>query len=91
MDRTHQFIVDFLPYVSAKAMLVIGTGALELIAAYKTGDFEGIEECIDLSGRNENDIIGELEKIMDDRIVFCAGNIHGVAENFLKDFANITI
>lgn len=91
VDRTHQFIVDFLPYVSAKAMLVIGTGALELIAAYKKGDFEGIEECIDLSGRNENDIIGELEKIMDDRIVFCAGNIHGVAENFLKDFANITI
>ena len=91
VDRTHQFIVDFLPYVNAGTMMVIGTGTLELLSAYKKNKFHGIDECIDLSGRSEEEIISELEQIMDNRVVFCAGNIHGVAEEFLKKFADITI
>lgn len=91
VDRTHQFIVDFLPYVSAAKMLVIGTGTLELLNAFKKNKFRKIQDCIDLTGQNGEVIIAELEKIMDGRVVFCAGNIHGVAENFLEIFAEITI
>lgn len=91
VDRTHQFVKDFLPYVKADTMLVIGTGALEVVHAFQHDEFKGIRECIDLSGRKEDDIIAELEKIMDNRIVFCAGNIHGVAEKFLEEFAGIVI
>lgn len=91
VDRTHQFIVDFLPYVQAGVMMVIGTGTLELMNAYRKGKFPGIDECIDLTGRGADEIISELETIMDNRVVFCAGNIHGVAEKFLEDFADIKI
>lgn len=91
VDRTHQFVKDFLPYVKAEKMLVIGTGALEVIHAFQKNEFKDIAECIDLSGSDEDRIIQELENSMDGKIVFCAGNIHGVAEKFLEKFANIFI
>lgn len=91
IDRSHQFIVDFLPHITAQKMLVIGSGTKEVIRAYKHGEFPNIEECIDLTNRKANRIIEELDKVMEESVVFCAGNIHGVAENFLEDFAAIRI
>ena len=91
VDRTHQFIDDFLPYVEAECLMVIGTGTLDVINAYQKERFPEIDECIDLSGRKENDIISEVNKINGNQVVFCVGNIHGVAEEFLKVFADIRI
>lgn len=91
IDRTQQFIDDFLPYINAEIMFVIGTGTNKVIESYQKDKFKGIEECFDLSGRKEDEIINELIPIMDERVVFCAGNIHGVAEKFLEDFAGISI
>lgn len=91
VDRTKQFIDDFLPYIRAKHLLLIGTGTIEVTAEYKKNRFEGIEECIDLTGNNEHEIINRLDEVMDDRIIFCAGNIHGVAEKFLEDLVDIKI
>lgn len=91
VDRSHQFSEDFLPYVQAKTMLVIGTGALEIIHAFKKGMYPGIEECIDLSGQKADVIIDEVHELMSNNIFLCAGNIHGSAEEFLEDFAAIRI
>lgn len=91
VDRTQQFVKDFLPYVKAKTMLVIGTGTLEVVNAYEKNRFKGIEECVDLTGRKEDDIIQEVDKLMENNIIFCVGNIHGVAEKFLEKFAGIKI
>lgn len=91
IDRTQQFIKDFLPYIKVKYMLVIGTGTMNVLKAFEKNKFKGIDECIDLTGRKADEIIEEVEKIMNNNIIFCAGNIHGVAEQFLEDFAQIRI
>ena len=91
VDRTQQFVKDFLPYVKAKTMLVIGTGTLEVLGAFEKNRFKGIDECIDLTGKREDDIIEEVDKLMENNIIFCVGNIHGVAEKFLEKIAGIRI
>lgn len=91
VDRSHQFAADFLPYVNLKTMLVIGTGTLEVIHDYQGGKFKGIKDCIDLTGQKSDVIIDEVRRLMNNNIVFCVGNIHGVAEDFLKEFADISI
>lgn len=91
VDRTEQFINDFLPYVKAKYLFLIGTGTLEVINAYQNNKFVNIEECIDLTHKDEKEIINEIYQVMNDNVVFCAGNIHGVAEKFLEEFAGIYI
>lgn len=91
VDRSHQFVKDFLPYVQAKTLMVIGTGALEVIHDFKKGKYPGIEDCVDLSGQKADVIISEISELMNDNIVMCAGNIHGTAEEFLEEFAAIRI
>ena len=91
VDRSHQFAKDFLPYVKAKTLLLIGTGTLEVLRAYQRGDFPDIGKCIDLTGQNADVVIDEVSKRIKRNVVFCAGNIHGVAEEFLEKFASIKI
>lgn len=91
VDRTHQFIDDFLPYVKAENLVVIGTGTLDVLSAFQKEQFPSIAECTDLTGKKEQDIIQEMHQIQGDQVVFCVGNIHGVAELFLKEYANIRI
>ena len=91
VDRSHQFAVDFLPYVKMKTMILIGTGTMEVLHAYQRGKYPNIEECIDLTGQHADVIIKEVQERMCKNVVFCAGNIHGIAENFLAEFADITI
>ena len=91
VDRTHQFAKDFLPYVEMSQMLVIGTGALEIVHDFQQGKYPGIGECIDLSGQKADTIIEEVTKRMNNNVIFCVGNIHGSAEEFLEDFAAIRI
>lgn len=91
VDRTHQFVEDFLPYVNIKQLLVIGTGALEVINEFKAGKYPGIEECIDLSGQKADAIIDEVYARMNNNVFLCVGNIHGSADEFLEEFAAIKI
>lgn len=91
VDRTHQFVEDFLPYVNMKRMLVIGTGALEVVHEFKQGKYPGIEECVDLSGQKADVIIDEVYKLMNNNVFLCVGNIHGSADEFLEEFAAIRI
>lgn len=91
VDRTHQFIHDFLPYVEAENLMVIGTGTLDVITAFQRNHFPKIADCVDLTGRKEHDIISEVHNIEGDQVVFCVGNIHGVAEEFLRVYAGIVI
>jgi poly-gamma-glutamate synthase PgsB/CapB len=91
VDRTKQFISSFLSFIKAKSILVIGTGTIELLKAYEDNKFSKIDDCIDLTNCDSQDIINSLGEEIDDNVVFCVGNIHGVAEEFLKEFANISI
>ena len=72
-------------------MLVIGTGALEIVHDFQQGKYPGIGECIDQSGQKADTIIEEVTKRMHNNVIFCVGNIHGSAEEFLEDFAAIRI
>lgn len=91
VDRSHQFVEDFLPFVNMKTMMIIGTGTLEVLHEFQKGRFSGIEECVDLTDQKSEVIIEEVKKLMCDNVIFCAGNIHGVAEEFLEEFAGIKI
>lgn len=91
VDRSHQFVEDFLPYINIKTMVIIGTGTLEVLHEFQKGRFSGIEDCIDLTDQKSDVIIEEVKKLMCNNVVFCAGNIHGVAEEFLDKFASIKI
>lgn len=93
IDRTRQFVDDFLPFVRADRMLVIGTGTNAVLAAYRTRRFSHIDACVDLTGRKSAEIIAALEQGdgLAESLIFCAGNIHGEAEAFLEEFAAIRI
>lgn len=91
IDRSEQFVRNFLPYIQADTMLVIGSGTKKVLDGYRDHRYPLIKKCVDLTGQKPDAIIQELEKTMDRHMVFCAGNIHGAAEKFLEKFAEIEI
>lgn len=89
VDRTRQFIRDFFPKIPNMTLLVIGERTGECVKAYKKGKYPNVVEFKCIEGKNVDPIIEYLKPIIDNRIVFGVGNIHGIGEEFIERLIHI--
>lgn len=83
VDRTIQFIKDFIPYIENATLVAMGEKAGLMKKAYEDGAFPNVKEYIDLENRNEYVVAEEVLRIMPGRTVLTVGNIHGIGLPFL--------
>lgn len=84
VDRTNQFIKDFFPYIPNMTLVVIGESTSACQKAYNRGKFPNVVEFECFEGKNVAPIIEYLESIMEGRVIFGVGNIHGIGHEFIE-------
>lgn len=89
VDRTRQFIRDFFPYIPNCTLLIIGERTGDCVKAYNQGKYPNVKEFKCIEGRNVEPIIDYLKPIIDNRVIFGVGNIHGIGEEFIERLLNI--
>ena len=83
VDRTQQFIRDFFPYIPNMTLLVIGERTAGVEKAYKKGKYPNCVEFKCIEGKNVKAIMDYLVPIMENRVIFGVGNIHGIGGDFI--------
>lgn len=91
IDRTDQFLNDCFPYLENTTLVGIGEGIECIQDAIDDGRLSNIKEYIDLSDCEVDEVIEELYGMMNDRVIYGIGNIHGQAEILLQKMCNIYI
>lgn len=84
VDRTHQFIKDFFPYIPNLTLLIIGESTSDCEKAYKKGKFPNVVEFRCFEGKEIAPIMEYLESVMKGRVIFGVGNIHGIGHEFIE-------
>ncbi|MBQ7161056.1 MAG: poly-gamma-glutamate synthase PgsB [Clostridia bacterium] len=85
VDRTQQFVRDFLPYVPNASILVIGQGTRSCERAYRAGRFPEAADFKCIEGEKVEPVMEYLRSIMRGRLILGVGNIHGIGEEFLNE------
>ena len=88
VDRTEQFVKEMFPILNGGTLIGIGKGIKCINDAYEKGKFN-IDEYIDLSKNSTEDIMEVLIKIMNNRVIFGIGNIHGDSEPLIKELLKL--
>lgn len=83
VDRTEQFVKEMFPLLNGGTLIGIGEGIKCINDAYEKGKFN-VDEYIDLGGNSTEEIMQVLTKIMNNRVIFGIGNIHGDGEPLIK-------
>lgn len=91
IDRTEQFVKDCFPYLKNTTLIGIGEGIECIQNAIDNGKLDNIKEYIDLSDLEIDEVIEELYGMMENRVIYGIGNIHGQAEILLQKMCNIYI
>ena len=85
VDRTQQFAKDCIPYLGEDIdLLVMGTIVDPILEEYNKGRFRNVSTLIDYENKSGYDVKDKVYELMDDRLVFCIGNIHAEGEVFLE-------
>ena len=85
IDRTQQFIRDFFPQLNNVKLVGMGQGIKLIHKSYKRGRFPGVSEYIHLEDQPAAKISDRLKKMLHQSVLFGIGNIHGDAEDVIKD------
>ena len=85
VDRTYQFVRDFLPYVPNAHILVMGEGTRPCVRAYKKGKFPDAADFKCIEGNDVKPVMQYLRSIMKGKLILGVGNIHGIGEEFLVE------
>ena len=91
IDRTNQFVNDCFPYLDNATLIGIGEGIECIQNAIDDGKLNNLKEYIDLSDFEIDELIEELYSMMNNRVIYGIGNIHGQAEILLQKMCNIYI
>lgn len=91
IDRTNQFVNDCFPYLDNATLIGIGEGIECIQNAIDDGKLDNLNEYIDLSDFEIDELIEELYSMMNNRVIYGIGNIHGQAEILLQKMCNIYI
>ena len=84
VDRSRQFIKDFLPIIPNISLLVIGERTREVEKAYKAGKYPNCVEFKCIEGKDMVPSKEYLEPRIPNRLIYGVGNIHGIGEEFLE-------
>ncbi|MBQ9950379.1 MAG: poly-gamma-glutamate synthase PgsB [Clostridia bacterium] len=83
VDRTRQFANDFLHRIPNATVLAVGENTYPIAAAHKGGKLPNVTEFYNLDRRDADGVFEVLKEIMQDRVILCVGNIHGLGEVLL--------
>lgn len=85
VDRTMQMVKECIPYLGQNVELVLmGEIVDPIIKAYDNGKLKNVNTLVDLSNKSGNEVRDYIYSVMDDRLVFAMGNIHGIGEEFFE-------
>lgn len=85
VDRTIQMTKECIPYLGSDIDLILMGQVVEPIkVAYEKGKLKNINQLIDLSNQSGKEVRDHIYKIMDGRLVFSMGNVHGIGEEFFE-------
>lgn len=88
MDRTYQFVQDFLPYFPSELLVCMGFETRNVLEAYNSGVIS-TNEFYDITGADGYNVYKEVEEKLSGKIIFGVGNIHGTAEEFITALLHI--
>ncbi|ELK46407.1 poly-gamma-glutamate synthase PgsB [Halobacillus sp. ACCC02827] len=83
VDRTEQFAEDVLPYIPTDTLVLIGETTEPIVQAVEEGSIR-VENFIDLEGKSTDEIMDVLAGMMNGRVLYGVGNIHGAAEPMIE-------
>ena len=89
VDRTRQFVNDFLPRISNETLVVIGESTQACKKAYEKGQLPNVVEFRCFEGKDVQPIMDYLEGVMENRVIFGVGNIHGIGHEFIESLKEI--
>ena len=85
VDRTIQFAKDCIPYLGENIdLLLMGSTVGPILREYQKGRMENVSNLVNLENKSGTDVRDIIYEVMDDRLIFCIGNIHGEGEVFLE-------
>ena len=84
VDRTRQFIKDFFPHIPNLTLVIIGDSTSDCKKAYEKGHFPNVVEFQCFEGKEIAPIMQYLESVMQGRVIFGVGNIHGIGHAFIE-------
>ncbi len=76
--RTQQFIRGFFSKIPNAILLTVGESTREVARAYKWNKFPNVVEYRDYDGVMPSKVLKDIAPLLEGRIVFCVGNIHGI-------------
>ncbi len=80
VDRTRQFVEDFLPNVQFDALICTGKSTQMVTDFMKHRN----ETYINLEGKSNQDVLNEILNISRNVLLFCVGNIHGPGKTIIQ-------
>src|SRR5699024_7775027 len=85
VDRTLQFSKDAIPYLGQDIdLLLMGSVVEPILKEYNKGSLRNVSKIINCENKSGFDVKDKVYGLMDDRLIFCIGNIHGEGEVFLE-------
>lgn len=85
VDRTIQFARDCMPYLGQDIdLLLMGSTVKPIISEYEKGKLKNVSRIINYENTCGLTVRDKVYEIMDNRLVFCIGNIHDEGEIFLE-------
>ena len=84
VDRTRQFVADFFPHLQNVTLIGMGQAIQSIQDAMNKGRFPGISEYLHWEDMAPKEIVDNLRKIMNRRLLLGVGNIHGDVHEFLE-------
>ncbi|WP_423804673.1 poly-gamma-glutamate synthase PgsB [Nosocomiicoccus ampullae] len=80
VDRTRQFVEDFLPNVQFDALICTGKSTQMVTDFMKHRN----ETYVNLEGKSNEDVLNEILNISRNILLFCVGNIHGPGKTIIQ-------
>jgi len=85
VDRTEQMVEDCIPHLDREVdLLVMGHVVAPALDAYDNGKLENVDQLYNMEAKKADVLMDKLYDLMDNRIVFFIGNIHGEGEELLE-------
>lgn len=89
-DRTEQFAKDFFQHIPNATVIIMGQGVRMVDYFYDKGLYPNVVDFRNREGVSGQRIMEELMPIINGRVLFTVGNIHGDGEELLAAIEKIT-
>ncbi len=84
VDRTKQFANDVIPYIEIETLIAIGNITDPITRLFESGKLTNVKNYINLENESSDKIMEVMTPMLQDKLVYGIGNIHGSGEGFIE-------